>query len=216
MIAVLLANIRSALALIATSTCKNCPHKPPKWPASSEMSWLEKIGSPTMFFGNKVVESIVSKGLVIPIVSTTSKSASPATFLRGVFITGESCEILSRPEKARKEFAKPINRVAAVSLWFANIKGKSDKNSEKEICVKTVISIAISLAKAMMAPTRLTFALSLMPIQLRIPSSTRIAMVRNNNSWASKRGNNHAKVLHTRERADSCSEEVIDQDKHTP
>jgi hypothetical protein len=53
---------------------------------------------------------MVRRGLVIPIVKTTSKSAMPATFLRGVFITGDNCEILSRPEKARNEAANPVRR----------------------------------------------------------------------------------------------------------
>ena len=43
----------------------------------------------------------VKNGLVSPIVSTTAPMASRATRRRGSRITGESCEILSRPEKAR-------------------------------------------------------------------------------------------------------------------
>src|SRR5258708_5073977 len=108
---------------------------------------------------------MVNSGLVSPIVKTTSKSARPAVRLRGIFITGESCEILSSPEKARNEAANPIRIEVGASEWLANILGKSDKNSPKEICVKTVTRMAISLRKAMTAPTKLTFALSLMPTQ---------------------------------------------------
>ncbi len=122
---------------------------------------------------------MVNSGLVSPIVKTTSKSARPAVRLRGIFITGESCEILSSPEKARNEAANPIRIEVGASEWLANILGKSDKNSPKEICVKTVTRMAISLRKAMTAPTKLTFALSLMPTQLSIPSNTSTAIVAN-------------------------------------
>ena len=61
------------------------------------------------------MENIVSSGLVNPTVSTTKTSAIPIVFLRGVFITGESCEMLSSPEKARNEPAKPIRTVIGVS-----------------------------------------------------------------------------------------------------
>ncbi len=50
-------------------------------------------------------------------------------------------------------------------------------NSENEICVKTVTKIARSLTKAIIAPTKLTLALSLMPYQLRIPKSIRTTTV---------------------------------------
>src|SRR5258707_13513196 len=88
--------------------------------------------------GCKTVEIMVNSGLGNPIVKTTSKSAIPAVLLRGTFITGESCEILSRPEKARNEAANPIRIEVGAREWFANILGKSDKNSPKEICGKTV------------------------------------------------------------------------------
>src|SRR5947209_14856537 len=55
----------------------------------------------TTLFRSKSVENIVKSGLVIPIVKTTSKSAKPATFLRGVFMTGESCEMLSDRKSTR-------------------------------------------------------------------------------------------------------------------
>src|SRR6266566_904669 len=119
---------------------------------------------------------MVKRGLVMPIVNTTNKSASPAVFLRGVFMTGESCEILSKPEKARNEPAKPVKRVAVVNTWPSNILGKSDKKYGKEIWVKTVNRTARSLTKAMTAPTRLTLALSLIPIQFKMPKRMRIPM----------------------------------------
>src|SRR6266581_7940827 len=141
----------------------------PQLPASNETTWFDNVVFSRVWVGNRVVVSMVKRGLVIPIVSTTNNNAIPATFLRGVFITGESCEILSRPEKARKEAAKPIKILAGPSEWFANIWGIRAMNSEKEICVKTVTRIARSLTKAIIAPTKLTFALSLMPIQFRKP-----------------------------------------------
>jgi hypothetical protein len=54
---------------------------------------------------------MVSNGLVKPTVRITRKSAIFPTLLRGSFMTGESCEILSRPEKARNDPAKPTSRV---------------------------------------------------------------------------------------------------------
>ena len=180
MIAVLLAKTSNALALIATSVCK----KPlPQCPASKEISWLRRIGSFAVS-GCNSVENIVSKGLVIPIVSTTSKSAIPATFLRGVRITGDNWEMLSKPEKARKEPAKPINNSLGPSAFDANVSEKSLRKVAKERCVKTVKRMAISLPNAMIAPMKLTFALSLIPNQLRRPRSTRKPIVRKSNgSW---------------------------------
>src|SRR5579863_2908964 len=174
MIAVLLANTSSALALIATSVCSTTL---PKWPPSRETTWPERYGSLTTLAGSKIVESIVNSGLVMPMVNTTSKRAMPATFLRGAFITGESCEMLSRPEKARNDPAKPTRIVVGPSTWFWNILGKSERKVENERCVKTVMRMAMSLAKAITAPTRLTFALSLMLTQLRIPSKINTTMV---------------------------------------
>ena len=171
--AVLLANTRSALALTATSVCKKIL---PQCPARSEISWAESTGS-LASRGCKRVESMVRMGLVTPMVNTTSKSAIPATFLRGVFMTGESCEMLSKPEKARNEPAKPIRMETPVSFSCANILGKSDRKEEKDIWVKTVTRMATSLAKAITAPTRLTLALSLTPTQFRMPSSTSTPMV---------------------------------------
>ena len=113
----------------------------------------------------------------MPIVSTTINNAIPATFLRGVFITGESCEILSSPEKARNEAAKPIKIETGPSEWFANIWGIRARNSENEICVNTVTRIAMSLKKAIIATTKLTLALSLIPTQLRMPKSMRAVIV---------------------------------------
>src|SRR5579863_862786 len=71
---------------------------------------------------------MVKIGLVMPMVKTTMSSAIPATFLRGVFMTGESCEMLSRPEKARNEPAKPIKIETGVSVSCANIAGNSDRD----------------------------------------------------------------------------------------
>ena len=111
--AVFAAKISSALALIATSICKAIV---PQCPPSSEMTCAESTGSPTTCDGSKSVANMVSSGLVRPIVSTTSNNAMPATFLRGVFITGDNCEILSRPEKARNEPAKPTRSAGRVSF----------------------------------------------------------------------------------------------------
>src|SRR5450756_1651363 len=101
---------------MATSVCRKVF---PQCPASSEISWVESTGSAAAF-GCKRVENIVSKGLVKPIVSTTIRSATPATFLRGVFITGESCEILSRPERASK-----ANKDRD---WRKSVAGKHSRN----------------------------------------------------------------------------------------
>src|SRR6266487_2320863 len=43
------------------------------------------------------------------------------TTLRGSFITGESCEILSNPEKARNDPAKPTSSVTGVRAFPLNI-----------------------------------------------------------------------------------------------
>src|SRR5437879_2327774 len=85
-------------------------------PTSSEMICAESIRSPTTCAGSKSVANMVSSGLVRPIVNTTSNKAMLATFLRGVFMTGDNCEILSRPEKARNEPAKPTRRAGRVSF----------------------------------------------------------------------------------------------------
>lgn len=111
--AVFPAKISSALALIATSVCKTIL---PQCPPSSEMTCAESIRSPTTCAGSKSVANMVSRGLVKPIVTTTSNKAMPATFLRGVCMTGDNCEILSRPEKARNEPAKPTRRAGRVSF----------------------------------------------------------------------------------------------------
>ena len=92
-------------------------------------------------------------------------------------MTGESCEMLSSPENARKEPAKPIRIVMGVSAWPTNMLGDNERNSGMEICEKTVMRNATSLRNAIVAPTRLTFALVLMPIKLRIPSRTRVPIV---------------------------------------
>ncbi len=176
--AVLLANMSSVLALIATSVCKMTP---PHLPASSEISCLESTGSPA-WWGSKIVESIVSKGLVIPIVNTTIKRAMPATLFRGVLMTGESWEMLSRPEKARNAPAYPIKMKPGVSVRWSNMLGNNDKKEENEIWGKTVISIATLLPKEIIAATKLTFALSLRPIQFRRPSNARTTMVMSSNT----------------------------------
>src|SRR6266516_1265437 len=106
MIAVLLAKTRSALALMATSVCKMIL---PQCPASSEISWLFFTGSAASC-GCNSVESIVNRGLVNPIVSTTSKSAIPATFLRGVFMTGESQEGSCKADKDRDRCERVIGK----------------------------------------------------------------------------------------------------------
>ena len=120
---------------------------------------------------------MVSNGLVSPIVSTTSKSATPAVRLRGILITGDSCEILSRPENARNEPAKPTRIEIGVSLPCPNISENIERNCARDMWVKTVTRIAISLRKAIVAPTRLTFALSLTPIQLSNPNKIRTTTV---------------------------------------
>src|SRR5579885_1563236 len=56
----------------------------------------------------------VNGGLVIPTVSTTSRRASRIVRLRGGFITGASCEMLSSPEKARNDPANPVSSVKIV------------------------------------------------------------------------------------------------------
>ena len=66
------------------------------------MIWLESTGSAAAL-GRRSVDSIVSNGLVRPTVRMTRKSAILPTTLRGSFMTGESCEILSNPEKARND-----------------------------------------------------------------------------------------------------------------
>src|SRR5437016_3974495 len=119
--------------------------------------------------GSNRVENIVSRGLVIPMVTTTNKSANPVMRLRGVFMTGASWEILSKPEKARNEAAKPNRSTMGVSELCSNIFGNSEKNSDKDRWVKTVTRIAMSPRNAITAPTRLTLALSRMPIQFKIP-----------------------------------------------
>jgi hypothetical protein len=86
---------------------------PPQRPPSSEIIWLESTGSAAAR-GSKRVESIVKSGLVRPTVKMTRKSAIFPTSLRGSFMTGESCEILSNPEKARNDPAKPTSRVTGV------------------------------------------------------------------------------------------------------
>src|SRR5207248_10260867 len=97
--------------------------------------------------------------------------------LRGAFIEGESCEMLSRPENARNEPAKPTRIELGVSDACANILAKREGNSEMGMWVKTVQMTARSLTKAMRAPTRLTLALSLIPIQFNKPSSNRTLIV---------------------------------------
>jgi hypothetical protein len=173
MMAVLLAKTSNALALIATSICKKIL---PQWPASKEISWFDSTGSLASGV-RRSVDSMVSNGLVNPMVNTTSKSAIPATFLCGYFITGESWEILSSPENARKAPANPVRKVTGLNGLSANILGSSAKKSPKDICVNTVNRIARSLRNAITAPTRLTFALSLMPTQFKIPSKTRMPTV---------------------------------------
>ena len=123
------------------------------------------------------MENIVSRGLVIPMVTTTNKSANPVIRLRGVFMTGASWEILSKPEKARNEAAKPNRSTMGVSELCSNIFGNSEKNSDKDRWVKTVARIAMSPRNAITAPTRLTLALSRMPIQFKIPRRTSTPMV---------------------------------------
>src|SRR5205814_9391599 len=91
------------LALTATSVCKRTL---PQCPPSKESSCVDKTGSAALSCCKRV-ESNVSKGLVAPMVMTTRKSAILLIFLRGVFIEGESWEMLSRPEKDSKA---PANR----------------------------------------------------------------------------------------------------------
>src|SRR5207248_10766916 len=93
--------------------------------------------------------------------------------LRGAFIEGESCEMLSRPENARNEPAKPTRIELGVSDACANILAKREGNSEMGMWVKTVQMTARSLIKAMRAPNRLTLALSPIRIQFNKPSSKR-------------------------------------------
>ena len=123
--AVLLAKTRSALALIAISVCKAML---PQCPPRSEISCEEWIGFANTLSGSNRVENIVNSGLVKPTVSTTSARAIPMTFFLGALITGESWEILSKPEKARNEAAKPIRIVAGVSAWFTNMAGNRERN----------------------------------------------------------------------------------------
>src|SRR5438477_13082673 len=121
---------------MATSVCKTIP---PHLPPSKEITCPESVGSSTQLFGSKSVENIVKSGLVNPIVKTTSKSAKPATFLRVLLMTGETCEILSRPVKARHEPATPDRLVASPIERFSNTLGHDDNNKQHEICVKTEI-----------------------------------------------------------------------------
>jgi len=173
MMAVLLAKSNNALPLRAISVCKTMP---PHLPPSKEISCVESTGSLTAS-GKSMVAKKVSVGLVIPMAMTTRSIALPATRLRGSFIVGESWEILSRPEKARKEPAKPTSKEKGVRLWLANMRGIKDTISVKERWENTVTRIARSLKKAMEAATRLTLALSPMPIQFNRPSRNSIAMV---------------------------------------
>src|SRR2546421_4978981 len=173
MTAVLLANARMRLALSATSVCKRTL---PQCPPSKESSCVDKTGSAALSCCKRV-ESNVSKGLVAPMVMTTRKSAILMIFLRGVFIEGESWEMLSRPEKARKAPANPTRIEGGVRDACSNILAKRNGNSEMGIWVKTVQMLARSLTKATRAPSRLTFALSLMPTQLRMPRRTSTLMV---------------------------------------
>src|SRR5438045_1591790 len=76
----------------------------------------QQTESVTGFHDRKSGAILVSSGLVRPIVNTTSNRAMAATFLRGAFMTGDNCEILSRPEKARNEPAKPTRREGRVSF----------------------------------------------------------------------------------------------------
>jgi len=72
-------------------------------------------------FGSRSVESMARSGLVRPTVRMTRNSAIFPTTLRGSFITGESCEILSNPEKARNDPAKPTSSVTGVRAFPLNI-----------------------------------------------------------------------------------------------
>ena len=170
----MLAKTSSALALTAISVCRTMP---PERPPRSEISCEERTGFPVTLAGSSSVENIVSSGLVTPTVITTIARAIALVLFRGTFITGESWEMLSRPEKARNEPAKPIRMVTGVSVWFANIFGKSERNWARVRCEKTVARRAMSLRNATPAPMRLTLALALTPNQLRKPSRARIPRV---------------------------------------
>ena len=85
--------------------------------------------------------------------------------------------MLSRPEKARNAPANPTRIEAGVRDSCANILAKREGISVIGMWVKTVQMIARSLTKAISAPIRLTFALSLIPTQLSRPRSTNTPMV---------------------------------------
>src|SRR5436189_3075508 len=110
-------------------------------------------------------------------VITTNRSAILIIFLRGVFIDGESCEMLSRPENARNAPANPTRIEVGVRDACANMLVKRKGNSAMGMWVKTVQMMARSLRKAISAPTRLTFALSLIPTQFSKPRSTSTLIV---------------------------------------
>lgn len=118
--------------------------------------------------GSSNVENMVKSGLVRLTVKTTRTSAIVLTVRRGIFITGDNCEILSSPEKARKDPAKPTSKATSVRERPLNMEENKDKNCSKEICRKTVTRIVTSLPKAMIAPTILARALALTPTQFKM------------------------------------------------
>lgn len=102
--------------------------------------------------GSSNVENMVKSGLVRTTFRTTRKSAILLTARRGIFITADNCEILSSPEKARKDPAKPTSMETNVRERPLNMEGNKTKNCPKEVCRKTVTRIVTSLPKAMIAP----------------------------------------------------------------
>ena len=85
--------------------------------------------------------------------------------------------MLSRPENARNAPANPTRIEVGVRDACSNILVKRKGNSVTGMWVKTVQMMARLLRKAISAPTRLTFALSLIPIQFSKPRSTSTVIV---------------------------------------
>ncbi len=121
---------------------------------------------------NSVVEKIVSSGLVMPTVITTSANAKVTVLRRGSAMTGESCEMLSSPENARNAPENPVSMTTGV-MEPANISPITWPMACSGTLINTAMMIAILVTKAATATNALTLALSLMPHQLSRPSNAR-------------------------------------------
>src|SRR5258708_33437167 len=125
---------------------------------------------------NSVVEKIVSSGLVMPTVITTSANAQVTVLRRGSAMTGESCEMLSRPENAKNAPENPVSMTTGV-MEPANISPITWPMACSGTLMNTATMITTSVTKAATATVALTRALSRIPHQFSMPSNARTSSV---------------------------------------